>query len=228
MEYHKLSAEKRAEAGKGVARQLRFKGRVPAILYGHKKEPIMLALSEMDLRRLFQAGSESHIVELSVGGDSDASGTAIVREVQRHSTSGRVIHIDLQRIALDEKVRVQVQVILKGDAKGVKDMGGILEHGLRELSITCLPSAIPERVEIDVTDLGIGDAIHVRNLKDRYPDFEFNDDDDTTLANVVPPKVEVEPVAAVTEEAAAEPELITKDKDKKAAEGEDQEASKKD
>ena len=226
MEYHKLSAEKRADSGKGVARQMRFKGQVPAILYGHKKDPIRLALSEIDLRRLFQASTDSAIVELSVAGESAASGTAIVREVQRHSTTGRVLHIDLQRIAMDEKVRVQIQVALRGDAKGVKEMGGILEHGLRELNITCLPSAIPDKVEIDVTGLGIGDSIHVRDIKDRYPDFDFNDDDATTLANVVPPKVEVEPVAVTGEEAAAEPELITKEKDRKAAEAADQDAAK--
>jgi large subunit ribosomal protein L25 len=226
MEYYKLSSEKRTGSGKGVARQLRFTGQVPAILYGHKREPVQLSLSEIDLRKIFQVSTDSPIVNLAVKGDKEASGNAIVREVQRHPTTGKVIHIDLQRIDLDEKVRVQVPVVLNGDAKGVKEMGGILEHGLRELNITCLPSNIPESVEIEVTDLGIGDSIHVRDIVDLYPQFEINDDDATTMANVVPPKVEVEPVAEEVEEGAEEPELVSKDKEDSEAEAKDKEAAK--
>ncbi len=226
MEYQKLSSEKRADSGKGVARQLRFKGQIPAILYGHKKEPVQLALSEIDLRKIFQVSTDSVIVNLSVKGDKTASGTAIVREVQRHPTTGRVLHIDLQRIALDEKVRVQIPIVLKGDAMGVKEIGGILEHGLREFSITCLPSSILESIEIDVTELNIGDSIHVSDIVDRYPDFDFNDFDATTVANVVPPKVEVEPTAVEEEEVAEEPELVSPDKEESAAE--DKDAAKKD
>ena len=226
MEYQKLSSEKRADSGKGVARQLRFSGRIPAILYGHKREPVRLVLSEIDLRKIFQVSTDSAIVDLSVKGDKAASGTAIVREIQRHPTTGRVLHIDLQRIALDEKVRVQVPIVLTGEAKGVKEMGGILEHGLREFTITCLPSEIPESVEIDVAELSIGDSIHVRDIVGRYPDFEFNDYDVTTVANVVPPKVEVEPTVEEEEEGVEEPELVSQDKEESAAE--DKDAAKKD
>ena len=226
MEYTKLISEKRADSGKGAARQLRFTGHVPAILYGHKEKPIQLKLSEIDLRKIFQVSTDSPIVNLAVKGDKAASGNAIIREVQRHPTTGRVIHIDLQRIALDEKVRVQVPLILTGDPIGVKEMGGILEHGLRELNITCLPSSIPESVVIEVEDLSIGDSIHVRDLVDLYPDFEINDDVATTVANVVPPKVEVEPVVEEEEEGDEEPELVSKDKEESAAEAKDQDTAK--
>ncbi len=211
MEYYKLTSVRRDESGKGIARKLRQEGQIPAILYGHKEEPISLSLAEFELRKIFQQHSESAIVNLSIGGDASASCNAIIREVQRHPTSGSLLHIDLQRISMDEKVRVQVPIILKGDAKGVKEMGGILEHGLRELNITCVPTAIPKAVEIDVTELSIGDSIHVRDIAPRYQDFEFLDDGETTLAIVVPPKVEVAPV--VEEEAAEEPELVEKGKE---------------
>jgi large subunit ribosomal protein L25 len=124
--------------------------------------------------------------------------------------------VDLQRIKMDEKVRVQVPIHLKGDAMGVKEMGGILEHGLRELSINCIPTSIPSAFEIDVSGLGIGDGIYVRDISSKYPDFEFLEDEDTILANVVPPKVEAAP--EVEEEEAEEPELVSKEKEEEEGE----------
>jgi large subunit ribosomal protein L25 len=218
MENYKLNSEIREESGKGVVRKLRAKGQVPAILYGQKEQAISLSLTESEIKKILQAHPESAIIDLSIGGKSPSHCNAIVREIQRHPSSGRLLHLDLQRIKMDEKVRVQVPIHLKGEATGVKEMGGILEHGLRELNVNCLPTAIPNAIEIDVSELGIGDGVHVRDMSAKYPDFEFLDDEDTLLANVVPPKVEAAPVVEEEEEAAEEPELVTKDKEE--AEGE--------
>ncbi|MFH1755948.1 MAG: 50S ribosomal protein L25 [Candidatus Latescibacterota bacterium] len=211
MENYKLNSEIRDGAGKGVARKLRAKGQVPAILYGRKDDIVCLSLTEKEIKKVLQAHPESAIVDLAVSGQTSASCNAIVREVQRHPATGQLLHIDLQRIKMDEKVRVQVPIHLLGDAKGVKVTGGILEHGMRELTITCMPAAIPSAIEIDVAALEIGDGVYLRDISSNYPDFEFNDDEDTILANVVPPKVEVAPVAV--EGALEEPELVAKDKE---------------
>jgi large subunit ribosomal protein L25 len=210
MENFKLNSEIRDGSGKGVARKLRAKGQVPAILYGQKEEAVCLSLIELDIQKVLHAHPESALIDLSIQGQTPSTCNAIVREVQRHPSSGRLLHVDLQRIKMDEKVRVQVPIHLQGDAVGVKEMGGILEHGLRELSISCLPTAIPSAIEIDVSALGIGDGIYVRDISPKYPDFEFLEDEDLILANVVPPKVEAAPV--VEEEAEEEPELVSKDK----------------
>ena len=112
---------------------------------------------------------------------------------------------------------MEVPVTVVGEARGVKEMGGILEHGTRELNIMCFPRNIPDKIEIDVSDLAIHESIRLRAIQGEHPDVEFLDDLDTTLAHVVPPKVEVEPVA-LEEEEAEEPEVIAKGKEEKAGE----------
>jgi len=226
MENYKLSSEIRNGAGKGVARKLRAKGRIPAVLYGQKEEALGLSLVELEIQKVLHAHPESAILDLAIEGDSPSSCNAVVREVQRHPSSGRLLHVDLQRIRMDEKVRVQVPIHIKGDSVGVKETGGILEHGLREISINCIPTAIPAAIEIDVTELGIGDGIYVRDISSKYPDFDFLEDEDTLLANVVPPKVEVAP--KVEEEAAEEPELVEKDKAEEKSGAEEKGDSKQD
>ncbi|NIM19646.1 MAG: 50S ribosomal protein L25 [Candidatus Latescibacteria bacterium] len=226
MEYFKLSSERREGSGKGIARKLRQQGRIPAVLYGHNQEPVHLSLAELEIRKVLHEHPESAIVDLTIDGKNRTSCNAIVREVQRHPATGRLLHIDFQRIKMDEKVRVHVPIVLLGNAKGVKEMGGILEHGLRELNITCVPTAIPNAIEIDVTELIIGDSIHVRDIVSRYPNFDFLDDEDTTLANVVPPKVEVAPVV---EGALEEPELVAAGKEEEEEErAREKEASRED
>jgi large subunit ribosomal protein L25 len=224
METYKLNSEIREGSGKGVARKLRAIGQVPAILYGQKEQALSLSLIELEIKKILQAHPESAILDLSIKGKSPSKCNAIVREIQRHPSSGRLLHLDLQRIKMDEKVRVQVPIQLNGDAVGVKEMGGILEHVLRELNVNCLPTAIPKAIEIDVSELGIGDGVHVRDMSAKYPDFEFLDDEDTLVANVVPPKVEAAP-AVEEEEELEEPELV--DGEKAEAEGDKPAAEEK-
>lgn len=219
MENFKVSSEMRDSGGKGLSRKLRATGRIPAILYGHKEAPVGLSIDEAEMRAILTKHPDSPIVDLSVAGTGEIN--ALVREVQRHPATGRLLHIDFQRISLDEKVRVDVPIEVLGDAIGVKDQGGILEHGMRSLTVLCLPREIPESITIDVGELSIGDSIKLLDVQERYPGVEFVDDLDNVLATVIPPRVEA--VAAATEEGeeeiSGEPEVISK-------EGEDEEKEK--
>jgi large subunit ribosomal protein L25 len=207
MERFQLQSEVRDGAGKGGARKLRGGGRLPAVLYGRKESPVGLSLSEVDVRNILRKHPDSAIVDLTVGGGGVVN--AIIRDVQRHPASGHLLHVDLQRIRLDEKIRVEVHVELQGTPAGVKDQGGILEHGARTLNVTCLPTQIPDAIIVDVGTLRIHDSWKIRDIAAAYPDVEFLDDVDTMLATVIPPTVEVV-AAPVAAEQVAEPELIRK------------------
>jgi large subunit ribosomal protein L25 len=220
MERMKITGEYRDDTGKGVARKLRKDGKIPAVIYGHKKDPVGLAVKALDLNRIVHGHRESVMVDLTIKGKASEKCSAIIRDVQIHPATGAILHVDFQRVDLDEKVRVGVSIILTGDAKGVKDGGGILEHGLREVNVICTPTTIPETLEIDVSDLDIGHSIHIRDIAVSHPELEFVDPPDSALATVVPPIVEVKPEAAeeAAEEEAEEPELIAKEKEEGEAE----------
>jgi len=216
MENFKLVASERSEVGKGVARRLRASGRVPAVLYGQKEPPLGLSTPEKDLRTILHEHPDSAIVDLTLEGRAELV-NAIVRDVQRHPASGRLLHVDFQRIRLDEKVRVDVHVEVKGTPAGVKEQGGILEHGVRSVSIMCLPADIPEAIAIDVTSLRIHDSMRISDVLGEYPDIEFLDEPETALATVIPPIVEAAPTEPTAE--AEEPEVISREK----KEGEEEE-----
>jgi len=164
---------------------------------------------------------EMGIIDLTIEGEVQKQCDAIIKEIQQHPASGKILHVDFQHIRRGEKLKIDVPVYLVGEPTGVKDMGGVLEHGPREIEIRCLPRDIPERIDIDVKALKIHDSVHIRDISSQYPDFEFLDDPATTLAIVVPPRIETE--AAPVTEAAAEPEVIGKgketDKEKEEKEG---------
>ena len=226
MEHIKLDTVFRTEAGKGAARQLRAEGVVPAVLYGQKEEAVSLTVDESVFKTVVLTRADSSIINLNIqGGKIKGPVNAIVRDVQRHPATGKLLHIDFQRIRLDEKIRVDVNVALTGEPKGVKEQGGILEHGYRTLSVLCLPTAIPESIPIDVSELMIGDSIKLKDITAEYTDVEFQDDEEMTMAHVVPPTVEAE--HEVDEEAAAEgePELVDKDKEE-GEEGKDEDSGK--
>jgi large subunit ribosomal protein L25 len=215
METFKLKTEVRTGSGKGAAHKLRAVGHIPAILYGRKEEPVSLLIEESAIRAILHSHPDSAVVDLDVkGGKSKGLVNVVVRHVQRHPASGKLLHVDFQRISLDEKIRVEVRVILNGDPKGVKEQGGILEHVTRSLNILSLPGAIPEAVEIDVTHLMIGDTVKLRDIVGDHRDIEFLDETDITLANLIPPIVEAKPAEeAEVAEAEGEPELVSKEKE---------------
>jgi large subunit ribosomal protein L25 len=223
MEAIKLASEYRLSSGKGSARKLRARGLVPAVLYGHSDEPLAITVSEQDFLRVLRLRGEMGIIDLTVQGDVQRECDAIIKEVQQHPASGKILHIDFQHIRRGEKLKIEVPVRLIGEPVGVKEMGGVLEHGPREIEVRCFPRDIPESIDIDVKALKIHESIHVRDISAIYPDFEFLDDPGTTLAIVVPPRVETEAVPVAEAEAEAEPEVIGKgkepEKEKEAKEG---------
>ena len=217
MKTMKLGTEYRETSGKGAARRLRGSGSVPAVLYGHDEDTIPLSVSEADLRKVFASQWETAILNIAITGKVKKECDAIIKEIQQHPTTGSVLHIDFQMIRRGEKIKLTIPVTLTGEPPGVKVEGGVLEHGVRDLNIRCMPRDIPEGIEIDVGGLGIHDAIHIKDISGDYPDLEFLDEPEATLANVLPPKVEAEPTPEELEEeeGTEEPEVIAKGKEEK-------------
>ncbi len=218
MEKLKLNTEIRTAKGKNASRKSRSEGKIPATLYGQKEGSLSLTIDEASIRTLLHVRPDSAIVDLSVDGKADKGGNVIIRDIQRHPASGKVLHVDFQRINLEEKIRLDVQISLIGDPRGVKEQGGILERGIRAVTIMCLPTAIPETIAIDISELMIGDSIRLKSITEDYSDAEFLDDPDSTIATVIPPiveevKEEVEGEEEVEE--GAEPEVIPKDEEEK-------------
>ena len=157
----KLVALRREEAGKGVARKLRAAGRVPGVLYGHGEKPISLSVNSKELIHLFHHGGGSNaLIGLEIDGSSHL---AIPREVQRDHIRGSFIHIDFLAVSRDETIKVMVEVTETGDAEGVK-AGGVVEHHLREVEVECLPQDVPERIEVDISAMQLGDMLRVGDL----------------------------------------------------------------
>jgi large subunit ribosomal protein L25 len=202
-----LAATPRQATGKGGARQARFRGKVPAVIYGHGRETQPLEVEAKALEKaLTGVEPESTIIELAVDGRTVKT---LIREIQRHPLRPDIIHVDFYEIHAAEKVKLKVPVHLVGSPDGVRNAGGVLDQVTREVEIEVLPENIPDRVELDVTALKIGDSLHVRDLT--IANARILTEAELTIATVVPPRAEE--VAAPTPEAAAEtaePELIRK------------------
>jgi large subunit ribosomal protein L25 len=205
-----LTGSLRERSGKGPARQARRAGRIPAILYGHGKAALSVAVETRDfINAMRQIEGGNMIVSLKL---DTGERTALVREVQRDPLSHEILHLDFQEVSLTEKVRVEVNVHLVGAPKGVKE-GGILEAITRQVEVECLATAIPGSLDVDVSDLAIGDSVHVSDLQ--AEGVTILTDAEQTIATVVPPTVYEAPAAAeaVAAPAAAEPEVIGKGKE---------------
>lgn len=157
-----LAAEPRVGKGKGPAHQLRGTGHIPAIVYGPETEPTQVAVEERAFRTAMkQAGGQSSLFTLSVGGKQNK---VILREIQRDPVSNKVLHLDFHAISMNKPIHIAIPVHFTGVSKGVKTEGGIMQVVMREVEISCLPTNIPEFVEVDVTELGIGDSVHISKL----------------------------------------------------------------
>ncbi len=213
-----LAATPRTETGKGPARAARRRLQIPAVIYGHGRPSQPLTLDGKALERaLTGAEWESTVVELTVDGRSHK---ALIRELQRHPLRPDIIHVDLYEIHAHEKVRLKVPVHLVGAPAGVRNAGGVLDQVTREVEIETLPEHIPDRVELDVTALEIGDSLHVGALQ--IPNAAIVTSRELTIATVVPPRAEeVAPTPEAVAEV-AEPELIRKvrEGEEEAGEGE--------
>src|SRR3989449_4436132 len=202
-----LAATPRSATGKGAARQARFRGRVPAVIYGHGRDSQPLEVEAKALEKaLTGVEPASTIIELSVDGKTTKT---LIREIQRHPIRPDIIHVDFYEIHAEEKVTLKVPVHLVGTPDGVRNAGGVLDQVTREVEIEVLPEHIPDRVELDVTPLAIGHSRHVRDLQ--IPNVTILSGADLTIATVVPPRAEegAAPTPEATTEV-AEPELIRK------------------
>ncbi len=197
MAVNALVAEVRDATGKGAARKLRAAGRIPAVVYGRGTESRAISVDPKALVQLLQKGGAgmNTLIELSVDGTAK---TVLVKELQRDPVRGRPLHTDFYLVDLDQKVEVSVPIRLTGRAPGV-ELGGILDHPLREIELECLPRAIPESIDVDVSALEVGDSIHVRDLE--LPEgVSVQSDVNLAVASVVAPVVVEEPVAEEVEE----------------------------
>jgi large subunit ribosomal protein L25 len=204
-----FNATARDAAGKGAARTLRSKGQVPAVIYGHGREPQALALNARDLDKMLgHIQAESTVIEVSVGGTTSKT---LIREIQRHPIKRQILHVDFQALVAGEKVTVNIPISLTGIPEGVRLGGGVLDQTLREIEIEVDPANIPDHIEFDVTSMVIGDSVHVSDLK--VPaGVEVLDDAETSVAVLAAPRAVIEETAAAepAEGAIAEPEVIGK------------------
>jgi large subunit ribosomal protein L25 len=207
MERVTLAVEKREKLGKGGARSLRRSGVIPAILYkGGSSLPVQLSGKELS-KFISKTAGEQVIVNLQFPDDTKQ---AIVKDYQIDPVMGNLLHVDFQEISATEAIRVMVHVVIRGEAIGVKRDKGVLQHGLREIEIECLPDKIPGHINVDVTNLGLGQSIHVGDLK-LEDGIKVLTDPDEVLATVTAVKEEVAAPAAASAET-VEPEVIKKGK----------------
>src|SRR5213596_3294424 len=208
----KLKAEPRASVGRSAVRKLKARGMIPAIIYGGKDKPQPLQVAARDINVMMShASGENVLVELEVAGEK-SSRTALVQEVQHSPVGGDIRHVDFHAISMDETIQAEVPLEPIGAANGVKNFGGLLEQSLRALAIECLPRDLPDRITVDISQLNIGDSIHVRDIQ-LTSGVTPKVQPDLTAFSVVAPIVEEEPAVAEAEVAAAGPEVITEKKE---------------
>lgn len=215
MKILELKAEKRTTRGSKAVKKLRESGQIPAILYGHKPDNVMLCLNEHDFTRILHSGTR--MINLTVDNKKES---ALIKDVQYDNLLDRVLHVDFSRIDLTERVKLRVPLEVHGEPVGVKE-GGVLTHVMKDVEIECLPTAIPEKIKVNISELGMGKAIHVKELP-VLEGIQYISETELVVASV---HQIVEAKAVPEEELLAEPEVITK----KPKEGEEEsaEAAKK-
>lgn len=198
-----LAVDLREGKGKSVTRKLRAQGKVPGVVYGPGIEPTQIVVEDLNLAKVLRGGANA-LVDL-VGAKALEGKPVLVKEVQRDPLSRRVVHCDLYAVNLKARLDVEVPLHYVGTARGVALDGGVLEPLLRVLEVSCMPLAIPESIDIDVSNLGIGDALHVKDLV-LPADVVSKIDLETTIVHVVAPRLEEEAAPAAAEAVPAEGE----------------------
>ncbi len=205
-----LQAEPRAASGKGVARTLRRTGRIPAVIYGHHRAPEALSVdSAAFLKLLSGITAGSTILDVTVGTGTPVK--ALIREIQRNPLKATdILHVDLYEVSANEKITLEVPVHVTGTADGVRNFGGVLDQVLHKLQIKVFPADIPASIDVDVTPLGIGKSIFVRDVK--VEKVEILNEPSLPICSVVAPRAEEVVAPVVVADAPTEPELIRKPK----------------
>ncbi|MCD6155448.1 MAG: 50S ribosomal protein L25/general stress protein Ctc [Candidatus Atribacteria bacterium] len=205
-----LNLEKRESTGKGAARKLRRTGWIPGTLYSRRSKEegsIPVKVKETELRKVLHTpGIMHHLIELSINGEKQRG---IIKDIQRNPLKDEIWHVDFYTVLGDQKISLSIPVVLKGEAKGVKE-GGILEFVTQELEVECLPDAIPEAIEVDISNLEIGDSIHVGGIQPPEG-VTITESAEEVVVSVIPPEVSAEEEATEEEEEEeAQPEVIKK------------------
>jgi large subunit ribosomal protein L25 len=204
-----VAAENRTETGKNANRRLRVSGKIPGVLYGDKKKAVQIAVAPKEIVAILRSASGANtLFDLDLGGERRK---VILKEHQQEPIKGKLLHADFYEVALDKELHVKVHIEVQGIAIGVKRDGGVLDFVTRELEVACLPTNIPDKISVDVSELEIGKHLRVHDLK--LPEkVRVLTDHDLVVVHVVVPRAEE--VAAVVEAAptAAEPEVIKKGK----------------
>ncbi|MCL7959998.1 MAG: 50S ribosomal protein L25 [marine benthic group bacterium] len=215
-----LQVEPRSETGKGAARRIRAAGKIPGNVYGHGAEPMAVQADELQFKALVsRISTENTLIDLKVGDEKPKA--VLIREVQRHPYRSVILHVDFFEITAGEKIRVSVPVRLEGNPIGVRN-GGILQVIRYELEIECLPREIPSAFEVDISELEIGESLHIGEVD--TGDVTVIEEDNLTVCMVVMPKaapVEEEEEDEFSElDEDVEPEVITARGDDEDSEGE--------
>jgi len=216
MEKIALTAQIREKAGKGVARGLRRSQMVPAVLYSHGKS-MPISMGNKDVSKVLNTeGGEHALINLTLEGAKDATERmALIKDYQLDPINGRLIHVDLMEVAMNEKVKIQVAVHITGNSIGVKE-GGIFQYGQRHLEVECFPNKIPDFIEVNISALKVNESLHVRDIV--APEgVKILTEGDATVATIQPPISEAKLEAMLTATPAAtteggEPELVKKPK----------------
>lgn len=217
-----LKAEIREATGKSGCKHLRKEGLIPAVVYKDGKKGLSVKVDNKDLwHALHTEAGENAIITMEIDSEGkEVKKTVIVKEMQNDPLNDKFLHVDFHEISLKEKLKVKVPVIVKGEPVGVKEEDGVLSQLMWEVEVECLPTDIPEHVDINVDELKIGDSVHIKDLAP-IPGVTILDDPEQAIAGVHPPKAEEEEVVEeAVEGEEVEPEVIKKGKAEEEEEGE--------
>jgi large subunit ribosomal protein L25 len=210
MEQVVLKATVRESKGKEKAKKMRGLGLVPAVVYHRGEKSIPISVDTKEITRILRAaGGDNVLINLMIEKEKKKNRSVLIKEIQQDPVKKRILHVDFNEISLTEKITVEVEVMAQGEAVGVKQEGGLLDHPLRELKLQCLPADIPKHIDVDVSQLRINDSIHVRDLK-LSEKIKVLTDPDALLFQVKLPVVEEKP-----EETAAAPQEVEVIREKK-------------
>ena len=213
-----MHANRRTETGKGHCKRLRKQGIIPGVLYGPGEDPTPIEVERVQMEELLHAGAETSLVTLLLGRERKHDRKTIVRDLQYNPIHGELTHVDFQHISLTQTINVEIPVSVVGIPDGVRNADGILDHTMYSLELRCLPMEIPDHVEVDVTELGLGQSIHVADLLEQ--ENRIISDPERIVLSVVLPKKAVVVEEEEVEEELAEPEVIGEEEEEEEAEEE--------
>jgi len=208
METTKLKASERKDFTKSETRRIRNEGTIPGVFYSKNNQPIHISVADKAINPLVFT-AKTHLISLELEGHDEYE--CIIKDVQFHPVTDKVIHFDLLGLTKGEKIKLEIPVQLVGSPVGLKE-GGVIQHVMHKIEVECLPKNIPEHITVDISGLKLNDSIHISDLK--YEDIEFTDSQESLIVQVTHAKIkeEVAPVAEAVVEEPAEPEVITKGK----------------